>query len=169
VEACLAVSILSQIPAGTVRRHLPQDCMWIMSCPNVNPARTVLTAAGTSRDQYRSPGNAECVPSGDLILSEVEVASRMRRLAQLQAALETAGVRCVLARRHRLVLRYNRGPDEPSGLTDPELRLYFTDHTDTATTNGAFYRFGSGHEFPVADPSAAAEAIARQHLLTSWA
>ena len=141
--------------------------MWIMPCPNVNASRTLLAAAGIGRGQYQQPGNPEGVPSGDLILSEVEVASRMRRLAQLQTALEKAGVRCVLARKHRLVLRYNRGPGEPSGLTDPQLRLYCADRADIATTNGSFYRFASGYEFPVADPSAAAEAIVRRHFLQS--
>jgi hypothetical protein len=141
--------------------------MWIMSCPNAGDAGTKHSAARRGSDQYPLPENAECVPSGDLILSDTEVASRMRLLGQLRTALETAGVRCVLARRHRLVLRYNRGPHQPSGLTDPQLRLYSAPQMDIVTTDGAVYRLASGGEFAVDDPSAVVEAITGRYLLTT--
>jgi hypothetical protein len=41
------------------------------------------------------------------VLDEHEAASRLLILAGLQVALAESGIRCVLARNHRLVLRYN--------------------------------------------------------------
>ena len=85
----------------------------------------------------------------------------MELLAALQTELEAAGVRCVLARTHRLVLRYNLAPLAPSGLTDPQLHIFTPGSKDTATTDGLVYRLASGREHPAGDPSAAACEIAR--------
>jgi hypothetical protein len=59
-----------------------------------------------------------------MILDGAEVARKLGQLAALQAALAAAGMRSVLARNHRLVLRYNESPCEPSGLTDPQLYIF---------------------------------------------
>lgn len=54
------------------------------------------------------------------LLDEPEAARRVLLLAELKAALAEQGTRSVLARNHRLVLRYNDPPPlEPSGLTNP--------------------------------------------------
>ena len=53
------------------------------------------------------------MPPREPILTEAEVARRMSLLAELQAALTAQGIRCVLARNHRLVLQYNRSPRCP--------------------------------------------------------
>ncbi len=58
------------------------------------------------------------------ILDETEAARRMRLLAALQGTLKQRQVRSILARNHRLFLRYNDGPGEPSGLTDPKLHVF---------------------------------------------
>jgi hypothetical protein len=84
----------------------------------------------------------------------------MRQLAQLQAALDARGVRCVLARHHRLVLRYNCRPSEPSGLTDPQLHIFVPSGTEIATTDITSYQLASGRVFSASDPSAAAAVIA---------
>ncbi|HUD38209.1 MAG TPA: hypothetical protein VMR14_15015 [Streptosporangiaceae bacterium] len=64
-------------------------------------------------------------------------------------------VLCVLARNHRLVLRYKRlGPPEPSGRTDPALHILGPDGTVIATTDGSVYQI-SGTQFPVGNPAAA--------------
>ncbi len=70
----------------------------------------------------------------------------------------------MLARHHRLVLRYYQAPLDPSGLTDPQLRI-FTPNGDTAvvTTDGSTYRLGSGQEYPVTSTAAAAAAIWTRH------
>lgn len=83
----------------------------------------------------------------------------MLLLAELQAALKTLGVDGVLARNHKLVLRYVTGPFKPSGLTDPDLHIFTPDGTDTATTDGTMYRLASGGEYSVADPATAAEVM----------
>ena len=48
----------------------------------------------------------------------------MTLLTELQAALSGLGIQCVLARRHRLVLRYTENPVPPSGRTDPTLHVF---------------------------------------------
>jgi hypothetical protein len=54
------------------------------------------------------------------ILDDAEVARRKLLLAELQAALAGPGVRCILAGRQRLVLRYSEPPPHaPSGPADP--------------------------------------------------
>jgi hypothetical protein len=94
------------------------------------------------------------------VLDEPEAAGRLLILAGLQAALAESGIRCVLARNHRLVLRYNdSGSLEPSGLTDPALHILGPDGTITVTTDGATYRIGGGMRFPADDPAAAAAHI----------
>jgi|HubBroStandDraft_1064217.scaffolds.fasta_scaffold17488_2 hypothetical protein len=69
------------------------------------------------------------------------------------------GVRCVLARRRRLVLRYNVSPCEPSGLTDPQLHVFTSDGSQIATTDGVTYTLADGCQHPVSDPDAAAALI----------
>jgi hypothetical protein len=99
---------------------------------------------------------------GAPILDDSEAASRTLLLAELQAALTGLGVRCVLARRQRLVLRYSdKAPLEPSGPTDPTLHVFAPDGTRVASMDGTVYRLGSGQEFPASDPATAATMICR--------
>jgi len=93
------------------------------------------------------------------ILAESDAARRMLLLAELQAALATLGVRCVLARNHRLVLQYSRSPCAPSGLTDPKLHIFGPDGSDIAVTDGITFSLVSGRQFPASDPAEAAAAI----------
>ena len=98
-------------------------------------------------------------PSHLPILGEAEADRRMFLLAQLHAALEAQQFHCVLARKHRLVLRYSTLQREPSGLTDPELHAFGQDSTDIITTDGTTYTLASGQQYPTADPDAAARKI----------
>jgi hypothetical protein len=100
------------------------------------------------------------------ILTNAEVGSRMKLLAELQAALEARGITCVLARNHKLVLRYAEGPMEPSGLTDPQLFVFIPSGCQHVTMDGTNYRLGND-EFPVRDPAAAAVAICAMHAVPS--
>jgi len=95
------------------------------------------------------------------ILAEAEVSRRMRLLSELQAALAAQGVRAVLARTHRLVLKYNSSPCPPSGLTNPKLHI-LSSRPGVAATDGDTYYLSWDQVFPVDDPIAAAEAIAGQ-------
>lgn len=142
--------------------------MWIMSCPSTNQMQTPVTARMTTRGQRMMPdNNVQNAQRGDPVLSETEVASRVSLLAALRGALEEAGIRCLLARKHRLVLRYSQGPCEPSGMTDPQLHVFGPSGRDVATTDGAVYRLASGSEVAVTDPAAAADAICRMSRATS--
>ena len=93
------------------------------------------------------------------VLTDAEATSRTRLLADLRAELASLGIRSILARNHRLVLRYNTVPGEPSGLTDPELHILGAS-ADVATTDGSTYTLASGSTHPAADPAAAARTIA---------
>jgi hypothetical protein len=86
----------------------------------------------------------------------------MLALGELQAALSALGVRCVLARNHRLVLRYNRARSAPSGLTDPKLHILAPEGTRIATTDATAYRLDNGQEYSASDPAAAAAALSRR-------
>ncbi len=99
------------------------------------------------------------ITQAEPILDDDVVARRMFLLAGLHYQFDGLGVQCVLARRQRLVLRYNsEGPHKPSGLTDPHLYVFLSGGSQVVTTDGANYRLGSD-EFPVGDPAAAAVAI----------
>ncbi len=102
-------------------------------------------------EDYQSPP-----PTPSPILTRAEVARRMALLADLQAELAARGVCSVLARTWRLVLRYNTGPWEPSGPTDPQLRILGPDGTDMATTDGRAYYFANGRQCAADDPASAA-------------
>lgn len=104
---------------------------------------------------------AGTLPSNPLVLDETEAARRTEALARLQAALHELGVRSVLVGKHRLVLHYNQQSCPPSGLTDPELRIFIAGRQTTATTDGARYRLGNRHQLPATDPAAAAARICR--------
>jgi hypothetical protein len=91
------------------------------------------------------------------ILSDLEAESRLRLLAELQAALSALGVESILARNHRLVLRYNVAPLDPSGLTDPQLHIF--GNKGVVTTDGKVYRLDRGGEFPVDNAAAVATLI----------
>jgi hypothetical protein len=93
------------------------------------------------------------------ILFEGEVARRMQLLAELRCALSAKGFESVLARNRRLVLRYNKSPCAPSGLTDPTLHILGADHVGVVTTNGTIYSLPGGQECPVANPAQAAQTI----------
>ena len=99
------------------------------------------------------------MPPREPILTEAEVARRMSLLAELQAALTAQGIRCVLARNHRLVLHYNVVPSGPSGMTDPVLHIFTPEGTDIATTDGSSYHLARGEKCPACDPVAAAVLI----------
>lgn len=103
----------------------------------------------------------------DSILGQTDVASRKAVLTALKSALTAHGVPCVLAGRHRLVLRYSEGSQEPSGPTDPQLHIFTPGGKDVATTDGRVYRLASGQNFPAADPSAAALAITHSQMTQS--
>jgi hypothetical protein len=100
-------------------------------------------------------------PKNSPILDETDVAVRMAALKRLQAALRELDIPSVLVGRHRLVLRYNDPSCPPSGLTDPELRIFIAGRQARATTDGACYRLGSRQQFPASDPAAAAAHICR--------
>jgi hypothetical protein len=107
-------------------------------------------------DNAANAAAAPCAP----ILDDAEADSRMMLLAQLQATLTGLGVRCVLARRHRLVLRYDDPPPlAPSGPISPTLHVFAPDGTRVVTTDGAVYRLDSGQEFPASAPDKAAACI----------
>lgn len=103
---------------------------------------------------------------GAVILSQAEATRRMELLAVLQAALETSGIRCRLAGRRRLVLRYAHGPYEPSGMTNPQLNIFVPGGTEVATTDGLLYRLRSGAEL-FAEASSAAATISSMHSVSS--
>src|SRR6266699_17312 len=117
--------------------------------------------SGTNGDRAAMPETTQSSPDAYSapILQEAEVARRMHLLAELQDALAALGVRSVLARNHRLVLRYNRVPSGPSGMTDPELRILAPAGTHIATTDGTTYRLASSQEYPAGDPAAVAALI----------
>lgn len=142
--------------------------MWIMSCPSTDQMQTPVTAGKTTSGRRIMPDtNHQNAQRADPVLSETEAARRVSLLAELRGALESAGVRCLLARKHRLVLRYNQGPYEPSGMTDPQLHIFASGGADVATTDGAVYRLASGAELAVTDPAAAAGAICRMTRVAS--
>ncbi len=93
------------------------------------------------------------------VLAEAEVSRRILLLAELHAALTALGARCVMARKQRLVLRYNPSPSAPSGPVDPQLHIFAGDGTDIATTDGASYSLASGGQYPAGDPAAAAAVV----------
>jgi hypothetical protein len=109
----------------------------------------------------QAPSGTPGAPSlpGIPILSESDAASRATLLAELQVTLTDLGIRCVLARRQRLVLRFNLVPQPASGRTDPALYIFTPGGTRVVTTDGSVYRLDSGQEFAVADPVAAVSAI----------
>jgi hypothetical protein len=84
----------------------------------------------------------------------------MRLLRDLQSALADLGVRSVLARNHRLVLRWpGVGSFGSSGLTDPELHVFASSGSAVAITDGTDDRLASGLNCPAADPAAAAAMV----------
>lgn len=107
------------------------------------------------------PAQAPAAPAAPRapILTPPEAAARMELLTELQAALTGLGVQCVLARGHRLVLRYADSPVPPSGLTNPTLHVFTPGGTRTITTDGAAYRLSTGQELPADDPASAAALI----------
>jgi hypothetical protein len=101
------------------------------------------------------------------VLPPPEAATRIALLTELQAALTRLGVQSMLARRHRLVLRYADNPVPPSGPTNPTLHV-FAASTLTVSTDSTTYRISTGQELPAGDPAAAAALIfqhpAGQHV-----
>ena len=95
------------------------------------------------------------------VLADTEVSHRMRLLSELQAALAVHGVEAVLARTHRLVLKYGASPCPASGLINPKLHI-LSPRPGIATTDGCTYYLSWGQTFPVTDPIAAGEAIVGQ-------
>lgn len=93
------------------------------------------------------------------ILAGPDAVRRLQLLADLQAALAGLGIRSVLARNHRLVLRPPTAPTGPSGQVNPRLHIFTPDGPAIATTDGTAYHLTSGHHCPAADPAAAAALI----------
>lgn len=93
------------------------------------------------------------------ILGEAEVQRRVLILAGLQSELDVLGVRAVLARNHKLTLRYNVPGPQPCGMTDPVLHVFGPSGMRKATTDGSCFRIDSGEEFPVDDPAGTATRI----------
>jgi len=93
----------------------------------------------------------------------------MLLLDSLHAALDSFGVRCVLARNHRLVLRYNEAPLSPSGLTNPRLHIFLPCGTRTAVTDGTVYWLDTGEAAPAGDPAAAARLFTSNQLAAARA
>ena len=94
------------------------------------------------------------------VLDGTEADRRAIVLVELQSALDGLGIRCVLARRHRLVLRYNDPPPlAPSGPVSPTLHIFAPGRTFTASTDGTVYWLDDDRRFPVGNPAAAAAAI----------
>jgi hypothetical protein len=111
-------------------------------------------------ETVQSAPSSPCSP----ILAQPEANRRMLLLTELRAALTDLGLACVLARKHRLVLRYNHSPIGASGLTDPQLHVFSPDGTIIATTDGTAYLLDSGSRYPASDPAAAALAIQHGRL-----
>jgi hypothetical protein len=104
----------------------------------------------------RTGASPRCTP----ILDQHEVSQRSALLAILRDALDERGARSVLTRNHRLVLRYNQSPCEPSGPTDPQLRvLASAGPAQVITTDGTTYRLAGDAQWPVSDPRTAAAAL----------
>lgn len=93
------------------------------------------------------------------VLGEAEARRRALLLEELQAAFAGLGVRCVLARKRRLVLRYDVARCGSSGPVDPELHIFAGDHADIATTDGMAFVLSGGGRHPADDPLAAAAAV----------
>ena len=99
------------------------------------------------------------ISATDTVLDEAEVAKRRMLLTELQAVLATSGIRCVVAGRQRLVLRYSEPPPHAlSGPVDPALYV-LSPAENVVTTECACYRLRDGREFPVTDRVAVAAAI----------
>ena len=105
--------------------------------------------------------------SHNTILASDEAARRVQLLSELQAALKDLGMHSVLARNHRLVLRWhNAGPFEPSGQTSPQLHIFTpagTTIATIATTDGTSYHLSAGPDCPAVGSTAAA-ALIRDHI-----
>ncbi len=111
------------------------------------------------------PTDASSAQPPEPILIGPEAARRLLLLSDLQTALARLGIRSVLARTHRLVLRPPTAPCAPSGQTNPRLHIFTPAGTTVATTDGTAYHLASGHDCPAADPAAAATLI-RDHAAT---
>jgi hypothetical protein len=88
-------------------------------------------------------------------------------LAELHDVLAAQGVRAILARNYRLVLRNDKTPYDPSGPTDPALHIFTSDGTTIATTDGTTYVFTTGRRSAASDPDAAASLITRSDRATT--
>lgn len=108
------------------------------------------------------PATAPGASLASPVLDEPEADRQALMLAELQAALTALDVNTVLARRHRLVLRYSDPPPlAPSGPTSPSLHIFAPDGTRTAIADGSVYQLDDGRTFPIGDPATAAAAICR--------
>jgi len=94
------------------------------------------------------------------ILTRNEAARRRLLLSELQAALNGLGVPSILARNHRLVLRWhNNAPSGPSGQTNPRLHIFIPAGTVIATTDGSAYHLPASRQCPASDSAAAAALV----------
>jgi len=75
----------------------------------------------------------------DPILTGPDAARRLLLLSDLQTALAGLGIRSVLARTHRIVLRPPAAQCDPSGQVNPRLHIFTPAGTAIATTDGTAY------------------------------
>lgn len=113
-------------------------------------------ALDSATQPITAPGN-----DSPPILPDAEVARRLALLTELQASLAALGVRSVLARTRRLVLRSGQAPYEPSGPTNPQLHVLTDEGTRVVTTDGAAY-LTDAQPHPASDPAAVAAHISRR-------
>lgn len=111
--------------------------------------------------------DANMAPVGDpdsRIIGETVVHVRMLLLAELKAELDHIEVRAVLARNHRLTLRYNAPGHQPCGMTNPAMHVFTPMGLRKVTTDGTCFRLDSGEEFPVGHADEAATQITHAFL-----
>src|SRR6266567_3044223 len=147
MKATAPLSFSLPMPAGSGRLlEYPLPVRRLANHPEIT-TRKLPDDASQSRMKGERVAMPETAPSAPPpsppILTQAAVERRMLLLAELQDALTDLGVRSVLARNHRLVLQYNRGPSGPSGLTEPQLYIFASEGIDIATTDGSTYNLAS--------------------------
>lgn len=111
--------------------------------------------------QTKSRSAAPGICQSPQLLPEEQVIRRLALLAELRDALSAQGIGSVVARNHRIVLRFNASPYEPSGLTNPGLHILGGERIEAVTTDGAAYHLPGNRQCSVSDPAGAALMIAQ--------
>jgi len=132
----------------------------------ISSAPSIAVSTPADSDKKRTPRtvptDASSAQPPEPILTGPEATRRLMLLSDLQTALARLGIRSVLARTHRLVLRPPAAPCAPSGQVNPRLHIFTPAGTTIATSDGTAYHLPSGHDCPAANPAAAATLI-RDH------